>query len=186
MKFIKDEEFIRSDVPMTKEDIRILTFAKLELDSTSNYLDIGRGTASMTVQASKICKNGQVVSIERDEEAIKTTKINIDKFNCTNINLIEGDAIEVLSNIKMKFHGIFLGGTGGNMECIIDRSLELLENNGMLVANFITITNLNAFCDYVEKKGLKIDITMLQVSKAKGRLKMLIANNPIFIISVKK
>ena len=166
MKFIKDEEFIRSDVPMTKEDIRILTFAKLELDSTSNFLDIGSGTGSMTVQASKICKNGQVVSIERDEEAIKTTKINIDKFNCTNINLIEGDAIEVLSNIKMKFHGIFLGGTGGNMECIIDKSLKLLENNGMLVANFITITNLNAFCDYVEKKGLKVDITMLQVSKA--------------------
>ena len=63
---------------------------------------------------------------------------------------------------------------------------ELLENNGMLVANFITITNLNAFCDYVEKKGLKVDVTMLQVSKAKGRLKMLIANNPIFRISVKK
>ena len=99
MKFIKDEEFIRSDVPMTKEDIRILTFAKLELDSTSNFLDIGSGTGSMTVQASKICKNGQVVSIERDEEAIKTTKINIDKFNCTNINLIEGDAIEVSRNI---------------------------------------------------------------------------------------
>ena len=60
MKFIKDEEFIRSDVPMTKEDIRILTFAKLELDSTSNFLDIGSGTGSMTVQASKICKMGKL------------------------------------------------------------------------------------------------------------------------------
>ena len=186
MKFIKDSEFIRSDVPMTKEDIRILTFAKLELNKDSNFLDVGSGTGSMTVQGAKICENGQVIAIERDEEAIKTTKVNIDKFNCTNVNLLQGDAIDALNNIDIKFHGIFLGGTGGNMESIIDKSLELLEDNGVLVANFITITNLNIFCDYIEKKGLKADITMLQVSKAKGRLKMLIANNPIFIIKVKK
>lgn len=186
MKFIKDEEFIRSDVPMTKEEVRILTFAKLELDKNSNFLDIGSGTGSMTVQGAKICEDGKVICIERDEEAVKTTKTNIEKFNCTNVSLLEGDAIEVLNTIDVKFHGIFLGGTGGNMESIIDKSLELLEDDGVLVANFITITNLNVFCDYIEKKGLKADITMLQVSKAKGRLKMLIANNPIFIIKVKK
>ncbi len=186
MKFIKDSEFIRGNVPMTKEDIRVITFSKLELDKDSNFLDIGSGTGSISVQASKICTNGQVVSIERDEEAVKVTKINIEKFNCTNINLLEGDAIKVLDKIDIKFHGVFLGGTGGNMEAIIDKSLELLEDNGVLVANFITITNLNIFCDYVEEKGLECDITMLQVSKAKGRLKMLIANNPIFIIKIKK
>lgn len=186
MKFIKDDEFIRTNVPMTKEDIRILTLAKLELEPNSNFLDIGSGTGSMTVQASKICTHGQVVAIERDKQAIETTKLNIDKFKCKNVKLFEEDAIDVIKNIDIKFHSIFLGGTGGNMTDIIDKSLELLEDNGVLVANFITLTNLNIFCDYIEKKGLETDITMLQVAKAKGRLKMLMANNPIFIIKVKK
>ena len=74
MKFIKDEEFIRGNCPMTKEEIRILSISKLELEENSRVLDIGAGTGSVTIQMSKICNKGEVVAVEMDEEAIEVVK----------------------------------------------------------------------------------------------------------------
>ena len=50
MKFIKDEEFIRGNCPMTKEDIRINSISKLDLEKDFNLLDIGSGTGSISIQ----------------------------------------------------------------------------------------------------------------------------------------
>ena len=96
MILIKDDEFIRGNCPMTKEDIRALSIWKMNLKENSTVLDVGSGTGTITVQASKISSNGVVYSIERDEDAIFTTKINLDKFDCTNVILDEGDAVEIL------------------------------------------------------------------------------------------
>lgn len=74
MILIKDSEFVRGDCPMTKEDIRALSIWKMDLNEDSKVLDVGAGTGSITVQASKIAHKGKVYSIERDIPAIETTK----------------------------------------------------------------------------------------------------------------
>ncbi len=74
MKYIKDEEFIRGSCPMTKEDIRILSIAKMNLEENSKILDVGAGTGSISIQAAKICAKGQVIAIEKDEEALDIIK----------------------------------------------------------------------------------------------------------------
>jgi len=50
MKYIKDEEFIRGNCPMTKEEVRILSVAKLNLEENSKLLDVGAGTGSISIQ----------------------------------------------------------------------------------------------------------------------------------------
>lgn len=105
MVLIKDSEFIRGNCPMTKEDIRALSIWKMNLSEDSTVLDIGSGTGTITVQASKISNNGVVYSIEKDEAAIAVTKINLEKFNCINVVLDEGDAVEILEKyIKEEKH----------------------------------------------------------------------------------
>ena len=91
MILIKDSEFIRGNCPMTKEDIRALSIWKMNLKEGSIALDIGAGTGTITVQASKISRKGIVYSIERDNDAIITTKKNLEKFKCNNVVLDEGD-----------------------------------------------------------------------------------------------
>ncbi|MDD3225509.1 MAG: precorrin-6Y C5,15-methyltransferase (decarboxylating) subunit CbiT, partial [Clostridium sp.] len=44
MVYIKDEEFIRGKTPMTKEEVRILSIAKLSINNGASLLDIGAGT----------------------------------------------------------------------------------------------------------------------------------------------
>ena len=107
---------------MTKEDIRALSIWKMNLSEDSTVLDIGSGTGTITVQASKISNNGVVYSIEKDEAAIAVTKINLEKFNCINVVLDEGDAVEILEKYikeEKAFDSIFIGGSGGSLEKII-------------------------------------------------------------------
>lgn len=66
MIYIKDEEFIRGDCPMTKEEVRILSIAKLEIEEDDTLLDIGAGTGSISIQMSKCTPKGKVIAIERE------------------------------------------------------------------------------------------------------------------------
>ena len=63
MKIIKDSEFIKGKVPMTKEEIRTITLSKLAISENDNILDIGGGTGSIAISLSKNT-NGIVTTIE--------------------------------------------------------------------------------------------------------------------------
>ena len=185
MILIKDDEFIRGNCPMTKEDIRALSIWKMNLKEGSTVLDVGSGTGTITVQASKISSNGVVYSIERDEDAISTTKINLDKFDCTNVILDEGDAVEILEKyIKedKRFDSIFIGGSGGSLEKIIEMCSELLIQEGTIVMNFITLDNAYKAIEVMKKLNYIVDISQVNISKNRGQSYMMIANNPIYIV----
>ena len=185
MILIKDDEFIRGNCPMTKEDIRALSIWKMNLKENSTVLDVGSGTGTITVQASKISSNGVVYSIERDEDAISTTKINLDKFDCTNVILDEGDAVEILEKyIKedKRFDSIFIGGSGGSLEKIIEMCSELLIQEGTIVMNFITLDNAYKAIEVMKKINYIVDISQVNISKNRGQSYMMIANNPIYIV----
>ena len=185
MVLIKDSEFIRGNCPMTKEDIRALSIWKVNLSEDSTVLDIGSGTGTITVQASKISNNGVVYSIEKDEAAIAVTKINLEKFNCINVVLDEGDAVEILEKYikeEKAFDSIFIGGSGGSLEKIIDMCNKLLIENGTIVMNFITLDNAYKAIEVMKKLNYIIDISQVNISKNRGKSYMMIANNPIYIV----
>lgn len=189
MVLIKDSEFSRGNCPITKEDIRALAIWKMNLNDDSYVLDVGSGSGSITVQASKLVPNGYVYAVERDEEAYEVSRKNIEKFNCSNTTLIKGEASEVLNNyIKegKKFDSIFIGGSGGNLIKIVNECSELLNENGTMVMNFITLDNAYKAMEEVKKLDYTVDISMVNISKNKGQSYMMIANNPIYIIQVIK
>lgn len=64
---MKDELFLRGEkVPMTKEAVRALALAKLELHRASHLIDIGAGTGSVSIEAALQYPSLQVTAIERN------------------------------------------------------------------------------------------------------------------------
>lgn len=188
MIFIKDSEFIRGNCPMTKEDIRILSVSKLNLNSNSRVLDIGSGTGTISIQSAKFSENGIVYSIEKDEDAFNTTLQNIKKFNCTNIKANKGEALEYINSLSCLYDNkpfldsIFIGGSGGNLEEILEKCNEMLKENGVMVMNFITLNNAYKAMEVLRKLNFSIDVSLVNISKNRVNTYMMIANNPIYII----
>ena len=185
MIYIKDSEFIRGKCPMTKEEIRILSVAKMNLEDTSLVLDIGSGTGSITVQAAKIVQSGKVLAIEKDDEAFGITKQNIEKFRCNNVKVLKNDASSVLDKLiseNVKFDSIFIGGSSGQLEDIILKVNTLVHKGGTIVMNFITLDNAYRAIEVMKKLEYSVDISLINVSKNRGNTSMMIALNPIYII----
>jgi cobalt-precorrin-6B (C15)-methyltransferase len=186
MRYIRDDEFIRGDCPMTKEEIRILSIARMELEEDYNVLDIGAGTGSISIQASKICNKGNVTAIEREHEAFEVLSKNKEKFSAANLEIREGDALIVEPDIEGMFDAIFVGGSGGNIREIIKKYSLKLKKGRMMVLNFITIDNLYKTMEVLRELGFEIECTMTSISKTRGESYMLLSNNPIFILSGRK
>ena len=186
MIYIKDEEFIRGDCPMTKEEVRILSTAKLELKEDYRVLDIGAGTGSVSIQIAKVCKNGVVIAIEKDKEALEVIKINREKFNANNLTIIEGEALIVEEDIDVLFDAIFIGGSGGNIEEIIRRYNFKLKEGHNIVLNFITLDNLYKAMSTLKELNYEVECMQVSVNKTRGKSYMIASNNSIFILTGKK
>lgn len=62
---IRDEEFIRGNVPMTKAEVRAVSLAQMELTENAVVYDIGAGTGSVSVEAARSGDRIRVYAIEK-------------------------------------------------------------------------------------------------------------------------
>ncbi|ACD23958.1 MULTISPECIES: precorrin-6Y C5,15-methyltransferase (decarboxylating) subunit CbiT [Clostridium] len=189
MIFIKDDEFIRGKCPMTKEEIRVISISKMNLKEDSFVLDVGCGTGSITVQASKIAKQGKVLAIEKEEEAYNITKNNVEKFECNNVMVLNKkatNALYALYDEEVEFDSIFIGGSSGELEEIIKICDNILSSDGTIVMNFITLDNAYKAIEAMKKLNYKVDVSMVNISKNRGDTLMMISLNPIYIIQCRR
>lgn len=186
MIFIKDEEFIRGNCPMTKEEIRILSIAKLQLNDDHIVLDIGAGTGSVSIQMCKCCSNGEVIAIEKDKEALHVLMQNKEKFKVSNLSVLEGEAVAIESRINKTFDAVFIGGSGGNIENIIRKYSLKLKISGKIVLNLITLDNLYKAMNVLKELDFDVECCQVSVSKTRENTYMLFGSNPIFIVTGRK
>lgn len=177
MKWIKDEDFIRGTIPMTKFNIRILTMGYLSIEEGDKLLDIGAGTGSISVEGS--LHGAKVWAIEIEPEGVELIKANNEKFN-TKINIIEGQAPDDLPNTS--FNKCFIGGSKGRLEDIFKYLDNNLEDKGIVCGNFITLKNLSQFIELLKKHNyINIETQLIQTSHM-DRIGLMKAQNPIFIV----
>jgi len=181
---ISDDEFIRGDIPMTKQEVRILVLAKAKIRATDVIVDIGAGTGSLSIEAALQAHQGRVYAIERHAEGIELIRANAAKFNASNLDTISGSAPLALQGLPA-VDVIFIGGSGGFLAEILHKSDELLKAQGRIVITAITIETLYEALHIMQAKQ-KFDVEAFgaQISRIK-HLKtsnMLQALNPIYII----
>ena len=177
---IADSSFIRSDVPMTKREIRASVVSRMAVSKNSCVYDIGAGTGSVTVELALHALYGTVYAVERTEEGCNLIAKNAEKFGLNNIEIIHGNAAAVIDSLPVPD----IGGSGGELEYIFS---SILKKNPYvhIVVTAVTLETLNDTISLMEKDGMNVlDIVQIAVTEVKkrGRYHMMSANNPVFII----
>ncbi|MCD7835698.1 MAG: precorrin-6Y C5,15-methyltransferase (decarboxylating) subunit CbiT, partial [Lachnospiraceae bacterium] len=191
---VRDCEFIRGAVPMTKEEIRTISLSKLGITDKSIMYDIGAGTGSVSVTAALMCPGAKVYAFERNGEALELIRQNCDKFGVGNVEAVAGDALERLTGImengadegfSAPTH-VFIGGSGGRLDGLVC-AVRKMNIRARFVVNAITLETLGACLSIADKfpEYADMDIIQMAVSRAKtvGGHHMMMAENPIYIIS---
>ena len=187
---IPDEEFERTEsVPITKEEVRSIQISKARLSPGQIVLDIGCGSGSITVEAGlQVESDGKVIGVDLDPNAIEQTNRNLKKFGVDNTTLILGNAKEKISELP-EADAIFIGGTGGDTQEIVQLCEHKLKSGGRIVIGVILIETLYAVLQTIEKlKFDSIDITQITIGKSRKTSTgtMMLARNPVTVISATK
>lgn len=181
---IQDEEFIRGDVPMTKEEVRSVSISKLGLRRDSIVYDIGAGTGSVSIEAALQADRGYVYAIERKPEALELIRRNSSKFGVDNLTIVDGTAPEVLKELPAP-DCVFIGGSKGHMKEIIE-IVKQKNPRARIVINAIALeTLLQAMECCKAYKVARDEVTQIAVSKTRniGNYHMMMGQNPVYVIS---
>ena len=192
---LKDEEFLRGKVPMTKSEVRSVSIAELELTEDAIVYDIGAGTGSVSVEAALSWRVKSVWAIEKNREAVELLRQNIaraERAGAGTIHLLEGEALALLTDpeIREQFqtgHRLthaFLGGTSGNMKQILEALLSL-NPQMRIVINVIALESVAAAVAALKDLSIEAEIVSVQTAKAKkaGSYHLMQGQNPVYIIS---
>lgn len=181
---MRDDCFIRGNVPMTKSEIRAISISKLELKPDWVVYDIGAGTGSVSVEMAFQVPCGQVYAIEQKAEACNLIVQNQELFHCRNLSLIQGKAPECLESLPAP-NAVFIGGSGGGLEQILD-TIHQKNKEVRIVMNTITIETQMQVMRYLKERELQAETIMVQISHYAplGRYHYMESQNPITITTI--
>ena len=192
MNSMRDEWFFRGDktIPMTKEEIRAVSLAKLELSGSDRLWDIGSGTGSVSIDAAAGFPGIRVTAFEKDPLALELLDYNYRKAQEEGIlrpgciSRIEGEAPGTFSRAEDLPTRAFIGGSGGHFPEILQALWE--RNPGIRVtANIITLETLQKLLEFTGARGISPDISLIQVTRAvkRGGSHLMLAGNPVYVVT---
>ena len=131
--------------------------------------------------------NGKLFAIEKNPQCVAFIRDNLKKFVARNVKLIEGEAPDALEELPDPDR-VFIGGSGGMLEEVIEAVDRRLKPEGMIVLNAVTLDTLTKAVEFLEDHGYTVEVTCVNIAKTRALsdYKLLEAQNPVYIISAAK
>ncbi len=183
---IKDNDFIRGKVPMTKSEVRSLSIIKMKIEKNDIIWDIGAGTGSISAEIALNFPETKIYAVERNTQGIELIKENIEKFSLKNIIPVEGTAPDIFSELDVPDR-VIIGGSGGNLKEILGRiwSFKKVKN---IVLNAVTLNTAFKGIEFFNEQNAEFESVQLSIANIEmvKNYQMFKGQNPIFIISADK
>ena len=133
------EKALNEHIPIIMDDtLEVIENIMKEIKPTA-ILEIGTAVGYSAICFSKFLeKGGFIDTIERDEERIKEAKENIKIVeDGKTINILEGDAVEILPTINKKYDMVFIDAAKGKYPFFLKQALRLIKDDGIIFADNI-------------------------------------------------
>ncbi len=184
---IPDDEFYQRTPKaglITKQEVRAVSLTKMRLAEDSVLWDIGAGSGAISIEASFLVRKGLIYAIEKNRTDVEIIRKNLKKFQTPNVEVVHTFAPENLDRLPAPTN-VFIGGSGGKMEEILDFVSRRLKPGGRIVINVVALENLNKAINALNALGFVTDVTLVNIARSVNtkELTRLEALNPAFVIS---
>ena len=185
----EDHLFKTNSGMITKKDKRAITLNALKLKPNLLLWDIGAGSGAVSIDAYKVFKV-RTVLFEKNPDQGAFIKENLTYHNVAAAQLFEGDFFDNYKNAPSPDR-IFIGGGGERLLAEILTLYNLLNNNGLIVANIIGLENLVSLVNalknaHIEYKIKSINITDFKSISENVELKIAEPQRTLFQVIINK
>ncbi len=183
----KESEFAHEAGLITKMEVRAVVLALLRPGPGQVLWDIGAGTGSVSIEASRIAPFGRAFAIEKNEQRHAMMLQNLEKFGASEVEAVCGGAPEALKNLPDPDR-VFIGGSGDTLDEILEEVCARVLPGGAVVQTVVLLETLDRVRKFWSKPGWEVSVTQLQVSRSvpTGKDLRLDALNPVFIVSSRR
>ena len=148
------------DGQITKREIRAVTLSSLAPRLGELLWDIGAGSGSVAIEWMLADPSLCAIALERRPDRAARIRRNAAAFGVPGLDVIEGEAAEVLASLPMP-DAIFIGGGASDT---LDLAGSMLRSGGRLVVNAVTLqTEALLLARYAALGG---ELTRLAVTRA--------------------
>ena len=161
---------------ITKMPIRLLSLSLLELRDKTVLWDIGFCTGSVSIEAKMQFPHLKVLAFEKREEGKELIESNSSKFGVPGIHSFIEDFTDMDITALPTPDAVFIGGHGGKMNEIMRKISTVINPEGVIVFNSVSVDSKEMFLQAIEKNNLQLeqciaikvdDFNTIEVMKAK-------------------
>lgn len=130
---------LEGHIPIIMDDTLEVIKSYLLKEKPHRFLEIGTAVGYSAICFSEFLADGGIIdTIELDEVRANIAIENIKNMGIENkINVIKGNAVDILPNLKPGYDAIFIDAAKGKYPIFLTESMELLRKNGLIFADNI-------------------------------------------------
>ena len=163
---------IEEHIPIIMDDTLDVVSNILNEIKPKAILEIGTAVGYSAIRFSNFLDtDGIIDTIEREEESVIEAKNNIKSLKLEDkINIILGDAVEILPTLDKKYDVIFIDAAKGKYPFFLNEAIRLLSEKGIIIADNIlykgyTLSDYNKHKQRTAVRGLRTFLNNLEENK---------------------
>ena len=131
------EKALQDHIPIIMDETLEVIEKKLSRFKLNKILEIGTAVGYSAICFSEFLNtDGRIDTIEREKERVIEARENIKKAEVEEkINIIEGDAVEILPTLNDEYDMVFIDASKGKYPFFLKEALRLLAPNGIIFAD---------------------------------------------------
>lgn len=146
-----------NNVPIVQKETARFLELMVSIQKPKKILELGTAIGYSAILMSEAMNNNvSITSIERDTSMIEEANANFSKYGYSNIDILEGDALEILESIEDKYDLIFMDAGKGHYNHFLPNCLRLLSHEGIIIADNVLFRGMVATNDLLKRRKITI------------------------------
>lgn len=131
------------NLPIIEPEVGNLLNLLVKISGADRILELGAAVGYSTLWLAQDF-DGEIITIELKEKEAIAARDNFAQFGYDNIELKEGDALEIMPELEAEFDLIFIDAAKGQYLNYLDESLRLVKDGGLIVADDVLFKGMIA------------------------------------------